>query len=116
MISINFMGGLGNQLFQVASTYSLALSNNDNAVFNFNNCWTPLQGNKIIKYRNTIFKNFTHVDNFIAENYYQEPSHNYNEIQYKPNLFKSLINPAIRKYQNDFLSFSIFWIAFSFLK
>ena len=86
MISINCMGGLGNQLFQVSATYSLAVSNNDNAVFNFNNCWTPLQGNQIIKYRNTIFKNFTYVDNFIAENYYQEPSHNYNEIQYKPNL------------------------------
>jgi hypothetical protein len=86
MISINFMGGLGNQLFQVSATYSLAKSNNDDCVFDFNKCYTPLQGNQIIKYRNTIFKNFTHFDSFIAENHYQETSYYYNQIQYKPNL------------------------------
>lgn len=86
MISINFMGGLGNQLFQVASTYSLALSNNDNAVFNFDNCWTPLQGNKISKYKDTIFKKFIHTDQFTPENYYQETSYYYNPVEYKPNL------------------------------
>lgn len=86
MISINFMGGLGNQLFQVAATYSLALSNNDDAVFNFNNCYTPLQGNRISKYKDTIFKKFIHIDQFIPQNYYQETSYYYNPIEYKSNL------------------------------
>lgn len=86
MISIDFIGGLGNHLFQIAVTYAMAIENNDKAVFNFNNCYTPLQGNKVGKYRNTIFKKFTHVDQFIAENHYQETSYSYTPIQYKPNL------------------------------
>ena len=48
MISINCMGGLGNQLFQVSATYSLAVSNNDNAVFNFNNCYNFIIDNVIL--------------------------------------------------------------------
>jgi hypothetical protein len=86
MISINLKGGLGNQLFQISCVYSLAMDNNDIPVFNFDKCYTPLQGHQIKKYRNTIFKNFKHIDNFVAENFYQEYSYYYKQIEYKPNL------------------------------
>lgn len=80
------MGGLGNQLFQIAAVYSLAMSNNDIPVFNFDKCYTPLQGNKTNKYKHSIFKHLTHNDKFIAENHYQESSYYFNPINYKPNL------------------------------
>ena len=44
MISCNLQGGLGNQMFQIAASVSLAISNNDTYSYNFETCYTPNQG------------------------------------------------------------------------
>jgi len=79
MISVFLQGGLGNQLFQVAAAKSLALDLNDDFAVNHDICYTPNQGQKSEKYKNTFFKNIketTSIPNII----YQEPEHTYNEI------------------------------------
>lgn len=87
MISCNLKGGVGNQLFQISTTYTLASENNDVAVFDFNKCWTPMQGYPSVKYTNNLFKNFKPIDNFIPKNAYVEQSHSYNQIPYSDGLF-----------------------------
>ena len=57
------MGGLGNQMFQIAAAFSFALDNQYEAVFNLDQCYTPLQGNPSNKYKNTIFKNILLASN-----------------------------------------------------
>jgi len=79
MISVFLQGGLGNQLFQVAAAKSLALDLNDDFAVNHDICYTPNQGQKSGKYKNTFFKNIketTSIPNVI----YQEPEYTYNEI------------------------------------
>jgi hypothetical protein len=50
------MGGLGNQLFQVAAAMSLALDVQDDFGINHEICYTPNQGNVSSKYSSTFFK------------------------------------------------------------
>lgn len=80
------MGGLGNQMFQIAAATSLAIDNNDEAVFNFSSCFTPLQGNPSSKYKNNIFKNIKNSEDIISEYKYTETSHKYTQIPYAKNL------------------------------
>lgn len=55
MITCVLNGGLGNQLFQVAAAYTLALDNNDVCAFDFT--MNPVhQGHASQTYRNNIFK------------------------------------------------------------
>lgn len=51
------MGGLGNQLFQIAAAKSLSLSMGDDLRVNHDNCFTPNQGHRSEKYRASFFKN-----------------------------------------------------------
>jgi len=86
MISAFLMGGIGNQMFQIAAASSLAIENNDEAVFNFENCFTPLQGNPSSKYSKNIFKNVKNSQNLIIEREYKEKSYEYCKIPYFKNL------------------------------
>ena len=70
MISCNLQGGLGNQMFQIAATVSLALSNKDNYSFNFHKCYTPNQGNQSTKYIDNFFKNIPNHNNYEFEKIY----------------------------------------------
>lgn len=56
MVTAFLMGGLGNQMFQIAVAHSIALDNNDEAVFDFTKCHTPHQGNTSDRYENNLFK------------------------------------------------------------
>lgn len=80
------MGGLGNQMFQIAAATSLAIDNNDEAIFNFKKCFTPLQGNSSLKYKDNIFKNIKNSDSIISEYSYDETSYKHSEIPYVKNL------------------------------
>jgi hypothetical protein len=71
MISTQFKGGLGNQLFQMAAAINLALQNNDTYKFNLH--WWPPRGGASEKttqiqvehpmtYKNTVYKNIPHYD------------------------------------------------------
>ena len=81
MITSNLKGGMGNQLFQIAAACGLAFDNNDTFGFNFDNCYTPLQGFKSSKYKNSIYKNIPTIDN-LPNNIYNEPSFEYKKIPY----------------------------------
>lgn len=87
MISTKLMGGLGNQMFQIATTHALALRNKTEAKFNFDTCFTPLQGHTSNKYKDNIFKNIkTYSGNYNFKNYYKEPKHSYSPIPYSEDL------------------------------
>lgn len=86
MISCNLQGGLGNQMFQIAATSSLAITNGDTFAFNFNLCNTPNQGNPSTKYTNTIFKKINSYNFFQFDSVYYEPSFSYKKIPYSKNL------------------------------
>ena len=86
MISCNLQGGLGNQMFQIAATVSLALSNDDTYSFNFHQCYTPNQGNQSIKYIDNIFKNIPSHNNYEFEKIYTEPKFSFSNIPYEKNL------------------------------
>jgi len=86
MISCNLKGGIGNQLFQISTTHALALENNDIAVFDFEKCYTPMQGFKATKYKDNIFKNIKTTQNFIHDTIYTEHKHSYNKIPYSHNI------------------------------
>lgn len=86
MISCNLQGGLGNQMFQIAATYALAKRNNDTALFNFETCHTPLQGNPSLKYKGNILHKVPNSTEIKTSVVYHEPSFGYNELPYAPNL------------------------------
>ena len=68
MISAQFKGGLGNQLFQMAAAINLALQNND--IYKFNFRWWPPRGGAAeffqaehpMTYKDTIYRNIPHYD------------------------------------------------------
>jgi hypothetical protein len=86
MISCNLQGGLGNQMFQIAATYALAKRNNDTCGFDFERCYTPLQGYKSTKYEKTLFKKINNIKGFNPYIIYNEPKFNYLEIPYHKDL------------------------------
>ena len=74
------MGGLGNQMFQIAHTISQGLRNDVNVKFR-KYTFAPTQGNQPTKYLNNIFRNINFED-FIDENIttYQAIKWDYYEI------------------------------------
>jgi Glycosyl transferase family 11 len=57
MITCQLIGGLGNQLFQIATTLALAWENQDLAIFDLNGHHQLSQGNKAIHYKTTVYRN-----------------------------------------------------------
>lgn len=86
MISSYFQGGLGNQMFQIATAASLAFENNDKIIFNPAYHDLPLQGRKTKAYRDNIFKNIPFSDTYKIKNMFREKSFNYSKIPYQENL------------------------------
>lgn len=82
MIINNICGGVGNQLFQIATGYSLAIDNDDDYAINYNLQHNLIQGNTKHKYRDNLFKNIPSTDE-IPPNQYQEPFHHYQKIPYQ---------------------------------
>lgn len=104
MITCNLKGGLGNQMFQIATTFSLSETNKTKCVFDFDKCYTPLQGFTSNKYRNTIFKNFTEDKLFSPTYIYRETKFSFSEIPFIDNMcldgyFQS--EKYFKKYKND---------------
>ena len=81
MIINNICGGVGNQMFQIAAGYSLALDNNDNYAINYNLQHNLLQGNTKHKYRDNLYKLIPSTDE-VPVNQYKEPHHHYAPIPY----------------------------------
>jgi len=90
IVSIQLQGGLGNQMFQIATTCAYAKRFNFTPRFDFNRCVTSHQGFSSQKYINNLFKNLTYLDiskiNF--NNYFKEPKHSFTPIpKHNNNLF-----------------------------
>lgn len=86
MVTCKLKGGLGNQLFQIATVCNLAIENNDCYAFNFEDCYTPMQGFKSSKYKETIYSNFQEINNIDDNNVYIEPTFEYKKISYSENI------------------------------
>lgn len=86
MITTHLKGGLGNQMFQIAVAYSLALDNNDECAFWFGNP-NINQGNVARYYATNVYKNIKELteDHVLLINYI-EPGFNYSPIPYRKDL------------------------------
>lgn len=81
MITSNFNGGLGNQMFQIMVAYAYAMKHGYDYAFNFYNCNTPNQGNTAIKYRDTLYSNLNRLPFDTQFKYiYKEPNFHYTPI------------------------------------
>jgi hypothetical protein len=88
MITAHLKGGLGNQMFQIAATYSLALDNNDTCAFYMGNP-NINQGNVSRYYTTNMFKGLDELpENMVSRPDYEqirymEPRFNYDPVPYK---------------------------------
>ncbi len=87
MITVYLQGGLGNQMFQIASTYSHAKKHGDRVVFNLSNSHTPLQGENSSKYKDKLLQ-FPSDNNVydVCTKVFVQPGHSFCELPYFPNL------------------------------
>jgi hypothetical protein len=82
MITAKLNGGLGNQMFQVAVAYTMALDNNDQCAFDFNTV-PVLQGQCPVFYRDNIFKKLNNINNgWKPRVIYKEITNEYTKIPY----------------------------------
>lgn len=86
MVTTKLLGGLGNQMFQIATVYAYAKRHGFDYGFDFDSCYTPLQGYSSVKYKDDFFKNIKRLDNTIFNMEYIEPSFSYNKIPKNDNL------------------------------
>ena len=113
MICSLYRGGLGNQLFQVATGIYLAKCNNDEYIIDPNNFREIGQGQRIEEYLNTVFRNVSQGTSKYNHVYRHEGlSTKYKQIPYSPNIcldgyFQSeLYFNDSREYFSDLFGFS----------
>ena len=90
MIGAQTQGRLGNQMFIVATTYSLALDNNDSVTFPEDViCVTLPTPKETSIHRNTVFRDIKYTNDLsFVKNVYHEPEdHSYQQIEYAENMF-----------------------------
>lgn len=84
MITAKLVGGLGNQLFQIAATLALAWANEDEAGFNFDSRLLS-QGYSALNYKRNLYINLPFFTGE-TQHVYKEKLFNYYPIPYQPNL------------------------------
>ena len=84
MITSNLIGGLGNYLFQIATSLAITLDNNDKLIYDEND--VTVVHKPINNYKDNIFRNlhFDKIDCKLTD--YNEPNFHFDEINYTPNL------------------------------
>ena len=80
------MGGLGNQMFQVAAAYAHATENNQSLGVVEEKHILPFQGFKFKKYKKSVFRNIKVIDGLPAFRQYSEPYYHYRKIPAASNL------------------------------
>lgn len=106
MISCFLQGGLGNQMFQIATTISHALRNNVEYGINLNLCNTPNQGKLASTYSNTIFSKVHKINHNQFYNIYDEPKFSYTPIPFEDNtILRGYFQSS--KYFDDYKDFII---------
>jgi len=86
MVTTKLCGGIGNQMFQIATVYAYAKRHGFEYGFNFDACYTPNQGNESSKYKDSFFKDINRLDNTRFNMEYREPSFSFNEIPKNDNI------------------------------
>lgn len=86
MISVSLQGGLGNYMFQIATSYSLALDNDDTFILDPKRNYTTHR--YVSDYRNNILRNLRFGD-FNVTSHYQETNFTYTPITYESNMLLS---------------------------
>ena len=86
MISCKLQGGLGNQMFQIATAHALAIRNDDKSCFTIDSCYTPNQGFTASKYKDNVLSKVLNVPNFVPSKTYLENGFSSSEIPYGENL------------------------------
>lgn len=79
------MGGLGNQLFQIATTTALALKNNDTAFFDIDKHKIGLQGRNASSYKSNIFRKLNN-GKINTVNTFEQDGFHFSEIPYSKNM------------------------------
>ncbi len=85
MVNSNLMGGLGNTLFQIATSLALAIDNDDTLVYDISET-VPGQHSPIESYLNNIFRNINFSKLETPLTHYNEPNFHFNKINYIPNI------------------------------
>jgi hypothetical protein len=85
MVSCYLQGGLGNYMFQISATYSLALDNRCQAVFNDKKYFRVHKS--LENYKENIFRNVVFNNDFKYDTIYQEPYFSYKPIPFKKNIY-----------------------------
>ena len=86
MISAMLDGGLGGRLFQIATTYALALDNNDECAFNFS-MGSMSQDVPLLTYRDNVYRKIKDLpSDWRPESMYTERRYDYDPIPYRKNL------------------------------
>lgn len=100
MITCELMGGLGNQLFQIATTTALALRNKDTACFDIDSHKIGLQGRNASTYISNIYEKL--INNKIeTNNFFNQDGFHFSDIPYSENL-KIIGYFQSEKYFSDF--------------
>jgi len=85
MVTCNLMGGLGNYMFQIATTASISIDNETDYLFNINS--VSKAHKHISSYTTNILRKVKFVEEIIHHNnFYVEPFFHHNPIEYKNNL------------------------------
>jgi hypothetical protein len=90
MVTCSLQGGIGNLLFEISTTISYALDNDDQTLFDIDNHKIGLQGNNAIKYKDNIFSKLNN-NTFKTDIYYNEPYFHYKEIKIDLNVDKNKV-------------------------
>ena len=83
MVTSNLVGGLGNYMFQIAASYSLAYNNGDSVIFDDGSSVTVHK--HITNYNNNILRNIVFGKPVVTV-VYNEPCFHYQRIPYNQNL------------------------------
>jgi len=123
MITVYLQGGLGNQMFQIASTFSHAKKNGDEAVFNLSNSHTPHQGENSSKYKDKLFRFKSRPDVYdICRKVFVQPGHEFCELPYFHNLqlqgffqsekfFIEYKDELISRFREGLMSYKLQWVS-----
>jgi len=85
MISAKLIGGLGNQLFQIATTYVHALNHNDTCAFNLNVA-CAYQGNNPIAYKNNVYSKLAELPNGWKPQFIFKEQEEFSKLPYRPDM------------------------------
>ena len=85
-VVVKLMGGLGNKMFQIAAAFSLSKQNNDELIFNINDCNSAHQP-PTIRYTDNILRKINFVNHELPIKYvHHEQGFHFQEINYKKDL------------------------------